>query len=167
MSRQKPLPLPRQYSAEIVRSDGDAGRVFVDGLLRRTEATVNGTTSIAISRPDLCCLYMLFPDTKSYMASPLTDDFLSVVETDDVGEQWEFVRDDLLDGETVKCFHAYLPGQLRPYEVVYVQPETGIRVRAVTYNQNGDEVLTIETRNVVIGPPPKEVFEIPEGYEAV
>jgi len=110
---------------------------------------------------------MLFPDTNSYVASPLTDDMLSVVETEGVGEQWEFVRDEVLDGETVKCFNAYLPGQSRPYEVVYVQPETGIRVRAVTYNRNGDEVLTIETRNVVIGPPPKKVFEIPEGYEAV
>ena len=166
MNRQKPIPLPRQYSAEIVRSDGDTGRVFVDGMMCRTQANVDGRmTNIVISRSDRSCLYTIFPDTNAYMTSPLTDEMLSIVESEGMDEEWEFVGDETLDGVTVKRFNAFLPGQSHPHCVLYVHPETGIRVRTVTFNRNGDEVLTIETRNVEIGPPPKELFEIPEGMK--
>ena len=167
MKRQKPVPLPQQYSADVVRSDGDSGRVFVDGMTRRTEANVGGMSNIVISRPDKRCLYTILPNLNGYMKSPLTEEMLSAMHCEDVGEAWEFVGEETLDGTTVRRFNAFLPGQSRPYEVVYVQPATGIRVRTVTLNRNGDEVLTVETRNVVMGPPPKEMFEIPEGMKEI
>src|SRR5947207_2929579 len=85
-----PIPLPPQYAAEIIRSDGDRSLVFVDHGKRRIETEQHGHRSVVIGRPDLGVLYNL--------------------------------------------------------------------------NEAGREVLTIDWRNIVIGPPDPTVFDIPAGF---
>lgn len=167
MTRQKPIPLPEQYSAEIVRSDGEFARVFIDGLMRRTEATVGGSRNIVISRPDLGEIYTVLPDCGAYMRSQLSDEMLSSLRQGELDEEWELVDFEVLNGEPVTKYRTYLPGSLHPHKVVFVQPDTGIRLRTVTLNRIGAEVLTVDMTTVVIGAPSKELFEVPAGLNQI
>jgi hypothetical protein len=167
MTRQKPVPLPDQYSAEIVRSDGESARVFIDGEMRRTEALVAGARNIVIARPDLGEIYTILPDRGAYMRSRLNQEMLSLLREGEEDEEWEFIGDEALNGEPVRKYRAYVAGSPSPDRIVFIQPHTGIRLRTVTLNRNGAEVLTVDTRNVVIGAPPKALFEVPGGLKQI
>ncbi len=110
--RQMPIPLPRQYSAEIIRSDNEAAKVYVDGARRRTETCVGGVATIAITRPELGLSYMVFPDSRSYFVSPLTDEMIRSLETESVVEEWELVREEELGQMHVAVFNVFNMGAI-------------------------------------------------------
>lgn len=93
---------------------------------------------------------------------------LSEAEADMEGDiEWEHVGKETLDSHEVDVYDTYAKGRLARRARVYVDVETHIRWKTVTYNRLGKEVVTIETRNVTIGPPPASVFELPTGLTEI
>lgn len=167
-ARLRPIPLPRQYSAETVRSDGDKGRIFTDGQKLRTEQTVNDVTTISLWRPDVGKGYRIALATNTYTTHAITPEMeaaLAVHVEDDV--EWEHVGTEPFGARSVDVYDVYEIGTARRRSRIHVDCETGIRWKEVTFNKLGKEVLTIETKNVAIGPPPPSVFELPPGLKEI
>jgi hypothetical protein len=156
--------LPLQYSAEILRSDGGKIAVYLDGAKRRVEQTVAGTTRTTIWRPDLGKCYGIECDTQTYTTHSITPEVEAVAAKDvEDDEEWEYVATEPFGSRTADVYDVYAIGTARRRARVYVDSETHIRWKEVTFNKLGKEVLTIETKNVVMGPPPATVFELPTG----
>jgi hypothetical protein len=51
------------------------------------------------------------------------------------------------------------------HELYFIDAKTGMRRRVMTFDVKGKLVLTIDYLNAKIGPPPRDVFEIPQGYK--
>jgi outer membrane lipoprotein-sorting protein len=165
-NRCRPIPLPLQYSAEIVRSDGDKSKIYTDGRKSSTEQTVSGMTTISIWRPDLGKMYGIEVDTKIYTTHSITPEMEAIAAVDIEDDiEWEYVATELFSSHTVDIYDVFGKGESHRRARIYVDKETHIRWKTVTFNQFGKEVLTIETKNVEIGPPPASVFELPSGLQ--
>ena len=77
--------------------------------------------------------------------------------------EWEYVASEPFGSRTVDVFDVFGKGEARRRSRVYVDSETHIRWKEITFNKLGKEVLVIETKNVEIGAPPVSVFELPPG----
>jgi negative regulator of sigma E activity len=166
--RQSPLPLPKQYAAEIVRSDGEQARIYEDGVKSRAESFINGRTSIVIKRPDLKLLYDIELEPGTYSTIPLTPEIEQIGASDvEEGFEWEFVGSDTLNSRAVDIYDVYIRGDESRLSRIYLDRENHIRWKQVTFNRFGKEVLIIETRNVTIGPPAASVFELPTGLKKI
>jgi hypothetical protein len=64
------IPLPRQFSADVERSDGESSRVFHDGALSRIECYSHGATTVTICRPDRGVIYELHLEERSFYEIP-------------------------------------------------------------------------------------------------
>jgi hypothetical protein len=168
-TRCRPIPLPLQYSAEIVRSDGLSSKLYLDGMKRCIEDAVAGiTTRIVIWRPDLGKSYVIEMATRTYFTVPFTPEFqaaASVDIEDDV--EWEHADTESLDLRPVDIYDVFPLGGTCRRARVYVDTERHIRLKNITFNKLGKQVLTIETKNVVMGPPPASVFELPPGLQEI
>jgi len=47
----------------------------------------------------------------------------------------------------------------------YIDAKTRVPRRVVTFNHEGKKALTVDTLRVILGPPPRKLFEIPTGYK--
>lgn len=170
-ARRRPIPLPRQYSAEQARSDEDAIlTIYVDHGKQRTEETHAGVTTIHIWRQDLGSAYRIEieGDSQTYFTVPITAEMGAMAESDVEGDvEWEHIGTESLDSHEVDVFDTYAKGESARRSRVYVDVETHIRWKTVTFNRLGKEVVTVETRNVSIGPPPTSVFELPPGLKEI
>ena len=166
--RRSPIPLPSRYFRESLRSDGDSGKVYIDGTKRRVEGTVNGVTTITIWRPDLGYFYGIECDTQTYTTHAITSEMEAVMAADVEDDvEWEYVTTESLGSRTVEVYDVFAIGEANRRARVYVDPETHIRWKKVTFNKLGKQVLTIETKNAVVGPPPASVFELPPGLREI
>jgi hypothetical protein len=167
-TRQRPISLPPQYSRDIVRSDGDAITGYVDGTKRRVDQTVAGMTTIIISRPDLGVMYRIEANTQTYSTIPITRAMEAVAGKDvEENQEWEHVTTEPFGSRVVDVFDVFLIGETHRRSRLYVDRETHIRWKEVTFNKLGKEVLVIEAKNVRVGPPPASVFELPAGLREV
>jgi outer membrane lipoprotein-sorting protein len=165
-NRIRPLPVPRQYTSEIIRSDGDHIKVYMDLNRRRSEQTVGDMTRITIWRSDLGVMYGIDCNCRTYQKYRITPDMEAVVTTDVEDDvEWELVTTEPLGPHTVDVYDIYPKGKKLRRARIWVDNKTHIRWKEVTYNEFGDEVLTIEARNVEVGPPPDSVFELPPGLQ--
>lgn len=163
--RCRPVPLPLQYSAKVIRSDGDSLNVYLDGAKRRVEQTVNGVTTVTIWRPDLGEFYGIEWEAQAYTTHAITADSETLMSADvEYDVEWEFVATELFGPHTVDAYDVFARNTNRRRARVYVDCETHIRWKKVTFNKLGKEVLTMETTNVESGPPPASVFELPPGF---
>jgi hypothetical protein len=163
-NRRRPIPLPVQYSAEIIRSDGNISKVYLDGTKRRVEQTINGVTRISIWRPDLGEVYGIEWDAQTYTSHTITTERITTLCADvEEDVEWEYVATEPFGSRTVEVYDIFTERTERRRARVYVDSETHIRWKEVTFNKLGREVMTIETKNVAIGPPPSSVFELPPG----
>ena len=167
--RCRPTPLPSQYSAELVRSDGGTIKVYLDAMKQRIEHAVAGvTTTIVIWRPDLGKSFMVETSTQTYFTSPITAEVEASVLTDVEDDiEWKHVGSEELDSTCVDVYDVYEKGKANRRARIWMDSETHIRLRKVTFNQLGKQVLVIEAKNVVMGPPPASVFELPPGLREV
>lgn len=170
-ARRRPIPLPRQYSAQQAQSDEDAIlTIYMDHGKQRTEETHGGVTTIQIWRQDLGSAYRIEieGDSRAYFTIPITTELGAVAEADVEGDvEWEHVSTEPFEARTVDIYDVYEIGTARRRSRIHVDCETGIRWKEVTFNKLGKEVLTIETKNVAIGPPPPSVFELPPGLKEI
>lgn len=167
-ARHRPIPLPLQYSAEILRSDGDESRVYIDGAKKRVEQTIAGVTTIVIWRPDRGEGYRIEADSQRYSTTPITSEMKAMAAMDvEESLEWEHVGTEPFGSRTVDIFDVFGKGEAGRRSRVYVDSETRIRWKEVTFNRLGREVLVIEARNVEIGPPSASVFELPPGLREI
>jgi hypothetical protein len=166
--RIAPIPLPAFFSATIVRSDGDAAKVWIDGPKRRAEMMVAGRcVSITIIRPDRGLMYSIDPMSRTYFEIPVGDAEVAVMEAnveDDV--EWELVGIADIDGRRYDEYEAWANDGECPFprERICIDPETRMRKRITTINKRGQPVLTVNYEDAAVGPQTPDVFEVPTGY---
>jgi hypothetical protein len=162
-------PPPTQLTAELVRSDGERTKVYMDGWMRRVELYFKtGQVSIVISRPDKGVIWSLTPQTKTFSQAKLPE---HLERTFDPYTLWDWTEDgaEMIDGRRCRRFVGRYLAEMgsvgSAHEICFVDAETGVHRRVITYDKNGMMALTIDCLNAVVGPPPRAVFEMPEGYK--
>lgn len=163
-----PIPLPASFRATIVRSDGDVSKVWLDGSKRRVELTAKNHPSTAtIFRPDLGVMYSVNTDEETFVEYPVGASEIGVINANiEDGEVWQHVGNSEIDGNSVDKYESWAVDSKSNYprQLVFVDRETKMRRRVVTINKLGNPVLTIDYRDIVLGPQPPEVFEVPKGF---
>jgi hypothetical protein len=165
-------PLPRQFSAEIVRSDeGGRLRLFVDGPFQRSEDyTQSGQKCVAISRPNELggVIYTLDNQRMTYEQVQYSKaDFAAEANTDALCD-WKVDGTERIDGrECLRFIGHYRWHSAQGYQVCYVDTQTQMRRRMVTFDEAGEKCLTVDYLDAVVGPPDPNLFELPKGYKKV
>ena len=157
-------PHPEKYSAEIVRSDGLIKRVFVNEWMRRIES--GGT--ITIFRPDKEVIWFLKPTEKLYNERKMRVKTVERVLNPESLCDWTNAGTEAINGRECHKFvgkYKFSADKQEAYEICYVEVDSGIRRREVTFNKNGKQVLVVDSLNVQIGPPDSKVFEVPKDYK--
>jgi hypothetical protein len=141
----------------------------MDGRMLRVERHLaTGQVSIFISRPDKSVIWQLTPESKTYSQTKIPDNFERILDPYTLCD-WTEDGAEIIDGRRCRRFVGRYLDALGPvgsaHEVCFVDSETGVRRRAVTYDKNGKLALTVDCLNAVVGPPPQTVFEMPEEYK--
>lgn len=162
-----------EYSADQVIETEDGVttmRVYSTPTAERKETKDGADTVIMISRYDKKVVWNLIPEEKMYMTMPMggaddksrdTDVANYKLETTPMGEE-------TLNGVTVS-----------KAKIIMTDPDgsklggfswttsDGIMVKldAISVDKGGKNRMKLEMKNLQIGPQPKELFEIPRGYE--
>jgi outer membrane lipoprotein-sorting protein len=163
---------PKRYSAKVVRSDGEpVCFVYADGPKGRLETySADGRTKVVISRPDKGVVWTLTPETRSYSQAKFTEDMVKKA-TRFIESTYEWKADgtEVIEGRRCLRFLGSYPPETGPpgsaHEVQYFDARTQMPRRFVTFDSNGKEALTVDYLDVVLRPPPSELFEIPTGYK--
>lgn len=128
----------------------------------------NGHPSIVISRPDKGVIWSLTPSTKTYSQSQLPRGLEHAFDPDTLYD-WTEEGTAMIDGRRCRRFVGRYREARGPigdaHEVCFVDAKTGMRRRVDSYGVKGKLAATIDYLNAVIGPPPREMFEMPEGYK--
>ena len=99
--------LPKQFSAEIVRSDGDRIVVYIDAWMRRIDMySKNGHSSIVITRPDKGVVWTLSAQDRTFYETKLPKADLEALTDPDSLCEWVAEGDELIDGR--KCLRFLL-----------------------------------------------------------
>jgi hypothetical protein len=162
-------PFPKSYTAEMVRSDGDRTMLYVDGWTRRLEMYPKvGQSSIIISRQDKRVIWSLSPDTKTYSQAKMPDGMERAFDPDTLYD-WSEDGTEKIDGRRCRRFIGRYREARGPigdaHEVCFVEAKAGMRRRVDSYDMKGKLVATIDYLNAKVGPPPRQVFEMPDGYK--
>jgi hypothetical protein len=159
-------PLPKRYSAEIVRSDGDGSRIFTDGIRQRVEVyDASGIRSIVIARPDRGVAWSLKRGTTVFFETPFSLKVAQRVLDPTSLLDWEEEGTELIEGtECIRYRGRYKSSAGAAYELCFVEPASGIRRRSVTFDMTGAQKLTVNWHSVNLESPDLEIFEIPQGY---
>lgn len=162
-------PLPKRFSAEVIRSDGDRTLIYVDGWSKRLDIyPKTGHPSIVISRPDKEVIWSLAPHTKTYCQSKLPRGFERAFNPDTL-YAWTEEGTEKIDDRIYRRFVGRYRETRTPIgaarDVCFVDRRTGMRRRVDSYDKRGKLVLRIDYLNAKIGRLPGNVFEIPPGYK--
>jgi hypothetical protein len=163
--------LPRAYSRETVRSDGSVTRIFTDGVRSRIDGNDGDgkPKTITISRPDLGVAWSVDPKLNIYNESKVSAADYDQVANPEDGEEWEEEGTEVVGGVECKRYRGTRKGSdsSLAHTMIFVDPNTGIRHRTVTFDKTGKQRLVIETKAVKMGPPDASVFELPAGCKKV
>lgn len=155
------IKLPGTFRADIVRSDGlGQSTVYMTPTMRRIDNYVNGTlASITISRSDESRLWKHDLLTGSVHEFPLPE----IGDYDPTEEcSWRYAGTEQVDGfecDKYELLHQHIPNYVT--KTVAVDSQTQMRIRLQTFNKLGQMVLTVEYKNIHVGPLPLSYFEIP------
>jgi len=154
--------LPAEYSASLVRSDGDRSRIALRSDRRRVETEFkNGQRHIVITRGDLGVGW-IWQNFDPWLETPLDLRAVAAVADPSLGLSWRAVGDIEIDGQVCRHFVGSQVESGGTVQDCFVLPN-GIRRRTVTYCADGTVGLTIDTVDATVGPPPLDVFDLPAG----
>ena len=162
-------PFPKRYTAEMVCSNGDRKMLYVDGFnMRMEEFPKTGAPTILISRMDKRVIWSLSTSTKTYSQTRLPDAMERAFNPDTLYD-WTEDGMETIGGRRCRRFVGRYREARGPvgdaHEVCIVDARTGMRRRRDSHDVNGKLVATIDYLNAKVGPPPRQVFEMPEGYK--
>jgi hypothetical protein len=127
-----------------------------------------GSPRISIACADKRVMWSLDPNTKTYSQAKMPDWMERVINPEEVYD-WSENGMEIIDGHKCRKFIGRFQGEPRPigdaHEVCFIDAKTGMRRRVMTFDAKGKLALTIDYLNVKVGPPPRRIFEIPEGYK--
>ena len=164
-------PFPKSYKCEMVRSDDRIRTVaYIDGDKKRFDETNKmGQPEIVIYRRELGVMWKLYPHTKTYFQSKL--DLRRRVVNPDTFYDWKEEGFKIINKRKCRRFVGREPESCWPYddarEIYFIDAETGMRRRAITYNLVGTLCLTVDWLNAEVGPQPKAIFEVPKNFRRV
>jgi hypothetical protein len=143
--------------------------LYVDGWTRRLEFyPKSGPHSVVISRADKRVIWSLSPDSKTFSQAKMPDGMERAFDPDTLYD-WSEDGVEIIDGRRCWRFVGRYREARGPigdaHEVCFVDAKSGMRRRTDSYDTKGKLVATIDYLNVKIGPPPRQVFEMPEGYK--
>jgi hypothetical protein len=164
-------PMPRQYSARVVRSDGQWSMNYQDGRKDRIEVyNQTGLLHIIISRSDKGVIWMLDPNTMAYHQSKLSKG-LEHAFSPEMLFDWVADGSEIIDRRRYQRFVGRLilkKGVLGEiFELCFLDMKTGMRRRFVTV-PNGTKrkpSMVVDYLDVALGKPPRSLFELPNGYK--
>ncbi len=162
-------PMPKLFSAEIIRSDGIYNKIWTDGFRKRVEFyNENGLQSILISRPDKGISWnFLMPDCKVVQELPLSREVMESIFDPTTLLEWTSDGIELIDGHECLRFIGHYNFLGVPvgeaYELAYIDRASSMYRRKIIYNKKGKQSLIIDYRSVILEAPDLSVFELPEG----
>jgi hypothetical protein len=157
--------LPDEYSATIIRSDGDRSRVFLRSDRRRVETDFrNGRRHIVIARGDLG-LGWIWQNADPWLETAMDWQMVSGDADPSTALSWQEVGHYEIDGQACTHFKGFgANSPARPQEECFVLP-SGIRRREITYRKDGTVGIIVDCVDVELRPPPLGVFELPPDAE--
>lgn len=158
--------MPKQYSAEVVRSDGHRSLIFTDGVRQRVEYySPAGLQTIVISCPDRGVAWSLNPGSTICYETPFTQQVAeSLVDPASLLDWQEEGTEQIEGAECARYRGRYTFHAGAAHELRFVERGTGMPRRSVTFDKTGAQRLTVDWRSVTLGPPDPAMFEVPPGY---
>ncbi len=150
-----------EFSADMfIVPKGDEplkGKIFVKGDKVRQETSEEDETQIMIIRPDKKVTWLLTPEEKTYMEMPYQS-------TDKTFEEWtadkeknaKFIGEESVSGMPCKKYEAIEDGEKTSFWISRQFPFP-IKVE--------DAEVTMEYKNIKLGPLDDSLFELPAGYD--
>lgn len=153
----------------MVCSNGDRKVLYVDGLnMRMEEFPKAGAPTILISSADKRVIWLLSPSTKTYSQTRMRDGMERAFNPDTLYD-WTENGTETIGGCRCRRFVGRYRSAQGPigdaHEVCFIDAKTGMRRRRDSYDVNGKLVATIDYLNAKVGRPPRQVFEMPDGYK--
>ena len=160
--------MPKQYSAEMTRSNGDRTQLYVDGwMMRLEEYPRTGPHLITISRPDKRVIWELNPRSMTYRQAKLPPGLERAFDPDSLYD-WTEDGTETIGGRKCRRFVGRYREARGPigdaHKVCFVDVKTGMRRRVDSYDVKGKHAAVLEYVKAKVGPPPREVFELPKAY---
>ncbi|TAN40648.1 MAG: DUF4412 domain-containing protein [Nitrospirae bacterium] len=159
----------RNYSAdmETISPQGTfTSRIFTKDKKMRMESSAQGHSSITIMRPDKKVIWMLMPDSKTYMEMPLDlsrQDMQSLLNDPNVKVDKESLGSEVVDRHPAKKYHITMTTNGKKEKSGYIWEATDLGNLPVKY-QSEDLKITTIWKNVKTGVVADSVFELPAGY---
>ncbi len=159
-------PRPESYIADIVRSDGRWSRVYRDRGQMRVELYNGETCTQIFIWLDTGSGYTLTPASRTYTSHFQPGANLASLAGQASPLSWRLTGQEAIEGTLCSRYEGSLPAELdQPINVTYVDNSTHLTRRSYSMNRIGEIALTVEWRNVVVGPSPPDVFAIPTDYQ--
>lgn len=158
-----PMPWPQQLSADqvLTMADGKSmtSQIYIDHDKIRVNANVSGMEMSTIILSDQKRMYMIMPAQKRVMEMPMqTQDADQMPSFTASSLHYEKVGTDTING--IAC-EKYLLGAAGGHQQFFwVNQHTRLPVRVKTT----DGSVTIDWKNVVVGPQPSALFVPPADY---
>jgi hypothetical protein len=113
-------------------------------------------------------IWSLTPESKTYSQTKFPDNYGRFLDPRTRCD-WTEEGIEIIEGRRCRRFVGHYLDALGPvgsaHEICFIDAETGVHSRVVTYDKEGKLALTVDCLNAVVGPPPRSVFEMPEGYK--
>jgi hypothetical protein len=155
-----------QFSAQLVIRDGEKlalGRILVQDGKMRQEFNDEEGQAITIVRPDLKKIWVILPREQGYLELPLKaklpGQFIQIP-PDALAKR--LVGKEMVNGYEAERYEVTAPGGLGPErETIWMAVKLGVAVKLVSREKN----FSMEYRNILEGPQPERLFNLPPGYK--
>lgn len=152
----------QDFSADVVSKSKEGthkGKMFISSARTRMEMA----DSIMISRPDKSVVWVLMPQQKMYMESPLQPQNIIVTEEKTPGEvSRKFIGTEMIDGKPADKYEVvYASGNRNEAVFVWLLKDIKFPVKIVAK----DGSWSTEYKNINTAKPEPNLFEIPSGYK--
>ncbi|MHB8882500.1 MAG: DUF4412 domain-containing protein [Thermodesulfovibrionales bacterium] len=160
----------KNYSAdmETISPQGTfTSRIFTKDKKMRMESKMKGNSSITILRPDKKVIWMLMPDSKTYMEMPLDlsrQDMQSLLNDPNIKMDKEPLGSEVVDRHPAKKYHITMTTNGKKEKSGYIWEAADLGNLPVKY-QSEDLKITTIWKNVKTGVVADSVFELPAGYK--
>ncbi|MGA2402189.1 MAG: DUF4412 domain-containing protein [Syntrophobacteraceae bacterium] len=150
-----------EFSADmVIMPKGDEpmkGKIFVKGDKVRQETTEEDETQVMIIRPDKKLTWMLTPEEKTYMEMPYQSEDKTFEEwTAEKEKKAKFLGEETVSGMPCKKYETVEEGEKT---VFWISTQFPFPVKVE------DSEMTMEYRNIKLGPLADSLFELPPGYD--
>ena len=133
------------------------GKIFVKGDKIRQETSEEDGTQIMIIRPDKKVTWMITPEDKTYMEMPYQSEDKTFEEwTPEKEKKAKLLGQETVSGIACKKFETVEDGEKT---TLWVSTQFPFPIKVE------DSEVTMEYRNIKLGPLPDSLFELPAGYE--